>query len=177
MSTQTTPSHSEGGIIHILTKVVETIASAAIVIMVILVVLEVLLRSTFGFSFGFVDEIVAYLVVLITFFGACVTFKNRALFKVEIFYGKIPKKIRRVFDLIHSFLSLVLCFTLIYYSFFLVSSSYERQTVSPTKLETPLYIPQLIIPIGLIILVIFIIDFAFPNLFRSKSVKITEDNE
>ena len=173
MSVETPPSRSERGAIHRLSRVVETIASLAIVIMVVLVVLEVLLRSTIGFSFGFVDELVSYLVVFVTFFGVCVTFKNRALFKVEIFYERVPETARKVLDLIHSALALVLCFLLIYYAFFLISSSYSRGTVSPTKLETPLYIPQLIIPAGLVILVVFIFDFARARLFRAKTKQST----
>jgi len=160
MTDNTTSSPAPKGVMHKLSKAVETIASIAIVIMVCLVVLEVLLRSTIGFSFGFVDELVAYLVVLTTFFGVCVTFRSKALFRVEMFYSRLSRKSRAVLDIIHSVLSLVLCFLLIYYAFFLISSSFSRGTISQSKLETPLYIPQMIIPAGLIILAIFIFDFA-----------------
>ncbi len=177
MSVNTAPSHPERGVISKLSKIVETIASAAIVIMVFLVVLEVLLRTAIGFSFGFVDELVSYLVVLITFFGVCITFRNKALFKVEMFYAKLSRKSRRALDIVHSALSLLLCLPLIYYAFFLISSSFKRGTVSPTKLETPLYIPQLIIPAGLIILAIFIIDFAWSRIVTPKSNKTTKIEE
>jgi TRAP-type C4-dicarboxylate transport system permease small subunit len=177
MSVNTTPSQPQSGVVHYLSKGVETIASVAIVIMVSLVVLEVLLRSTIGFSFGFVDELVSYLVVIVTFFGVCITFRNKALFRVEMFYGRLSQRSRRVLDTIHAVLSLVLCFTLIYYAFFLISSSFSRGTVSQSKLETPLYIPQLIIPTGLIILAIFILDFARSRFCTSKSHQIIKGEE
>ena len=169
MSVPKMPTQPDRGAMKILYNFVETIASVAIVVMVCLVVLEVLLRSTIGFSFGFVDELVSYLVVLTTFFGVCVTFRNNALFKVEMFYAKLSRASRRVLDVFHAVLSLGLCSILIYYAFFLISSSFRRGTFSQSKLETPLYIPQLIIPIGLIILVFFILDFARVRLFTSKS--------
>ncbi len=169
MSVPSSSSPGERGPFKKLSQVVGTIASAAVVIMVTMVVLEVFLRSTIGFSFGFVDELVAYLVIFTTFFGVCITFRNQALFKVELFYGKLPRKVQVIFDLIHSVLSLILCGVLVYYAFFLISSSYSRGTVSPTKLETPLYIPQMIIPAGLIILAVFIVEFACSRLFAKNN--------
>jgi TRAP-type C4-dicarboxylate transport system permease small subunit len=169
MSDNVSPSPSERGLIYKLSKVVEAIASAAIVLMVVLVILEVLLRTTIGFSFGFADELVSYLVVLITFFGVTITFRDNALFKVELFYKSLSKKGRRVLDFIHSVLSVGLCSLLIYYAFFLIKSSYSRGTISQTKLETPLYIPQLMIPVGLIVLVIFLIDFVRRSCFTAGS--------
>ena len=172
MSAPIMPPQSDRGAIQTLYNVVEAVASVAIVVMVCLVVLEVLLRSTFGFSFGFVDELVSYLVVLITFFGVCVTFRSKALFRVEMFYAKLSQTSRRIMDIIHAVLSLGLCGILIYYAFFLISSSFTRGTISQSKLETPLYIPQLIIPTGLIILVVFILDFARERFCTSKSQNI-----
>ncbi len=177
MSVPVAPPPSEKGAIQTLYNGVETIASVAIVIMVCLVVLEVLLRSTIGFSFGFVDELVSYLVVFITFFGVCVTFRSRALFKVEMFYAKLSTTSRKVMDIFHSILSLGLCGILIYYAFFLISSSYTRGTISQSKLETPLYIPQLIIPVGLIVLVIFILDFVRERLCAAKSATVNSAGE
>ncbi len=169
MSVAKMPTQQDRGAMKTLYNVVETIASVAVVLMVCLVVLEVLLRSTIGFSFGFVDELVSYLVVLVTFFGVCVTFRNNALFKVEMFYAKLSEASRRILDIFHALLSLGLCGILIYYAFFLISSSFRRGTISQSKLETPLYIPQLIIPVGLIILAVFLIDFARVRFFKSKS--------
>ena len=172
MSVAKMPTQQNRGAMKTLYNVVETIASVAVVLMVCLVVLEVLLRSTIGFSFGFVDELVSYLVVVVTFFGVCVTFRNNALFKVEMFYAKLSEGTRRVLDIFHAVLSLGLCGILIYYAFFLISSSFRRGTISQSKLETPLYIPQLIIPVGLIILVVFLIDFARIRFCKSNSQNI-----
>lgn len=177
MSDMASPSPQERGFINKLSKVVEFIASLAIVLMVVLVILEVLLRTTIGYSFGFADELVSYLVVTITFFGVTITFRDKALFKVEIFYKRLSKKSRKVLDFIHSLLSVGLCSLLIYYAFFLISSSYTRGTISQTKLETPLYLPQLLIPVGLIVLVIFTIDFVRSSCFSSESASDAEIEE
>ncbi len=177
MSEHKMPPQSDRGAVQTLYNVVETVASVAVVVMVCLVVLEVLLRSTIGFSFGFVDELVSYLVVLITFFGVCVTFRNKALFRVEMFYAKLSGTSRKCLDIFHAVLSLALCGVLIYYAFFLISSSFTRGTISQSKLETPLYIPQLIIPAGLIILAVFILDFARLRLCAGKSQNIVTEVE
>ena len=66
---------------------------------------------------------------------------------------------------------------LIYYAFFLISSSYTRGTISQTKLETPLYIPQMLIPIGLIVLAVFIIDFIRTRCFTAAAEGAAETEE
>ncbi|MBN1956720.1 MAG: TRAP transporter small permease subunit [Desulfuromonadales bacterium] len=174
MSVDNCPSLLEGGVIKKLYKVVEAVASWAVIAMVVLVVVEVLMRSTTGFSFGYVDELVSFLVVTVTFFGVCVTFMHQSLFKVEFFYKNLPEKGRKALDLFHSLLSLGLCFILIRYAFFLISSSYRRGTVSQSKLEIPLYLPQLLIPIGLIVLSIFILYFVYKR-FTAKPTSSVEE--
>ena len=147
-----------------LSRFVNTIASISVVLIVLLVVVEVALRSTIGFSLGFVEEIVSYLVVAVTFFGACVSFRKQAFFKVGFFYDKLSDRIKKVLDILHVLISLIFCLPLFYFSIFLVISSFSRKTVAPTLLETPLFIPQIIIPVGMLFLIIFLLEFGILRL-------------
>jgi len=153
-----------------------TIASFAAVAIVILVVAEVALRSTIGFSFGFVEEIVSYLVVAVTFFGACFSFRKQAFFKVCFFYEMLGPRLRKLLDLAHTLIALLFCLPLFYYSIFLVISSYTRKTEAPTPLATPLYIPQLLIPAGMFVLLFFLFEFGILRL-RSTELESTEQTE
>lgn len=164
--------NTQKGLFQPIGHLVSSIASVAILAIVMLVVAEVTLRSTIGFSFGFVEEIVSYLAVAVTFFGACVSFRKQAFFKVNFIYDKLPSGVRRGFDFAHSLFALLFCMPLLYYSAFLVYSSYTRKTVAPTTLSTPLFIPQLIIPIGIFCLIGFIGEFAWIRL-RNGEMEIS----
>lgn len=158
-----------------LSRFVSTIASIAVVLIVLLVVVEVALRSTIGFSLGFVEEIVSYLVVAVTFFGACVSFKKQAFFKVCFFYDKLSSKAKRLLDIAHALIALVFCLPLFYFSIFLVISSYTRKITAPTLLGTPLYIPQLIIPVGMLLLIFSIGEFGVTRLLTPKDNKLVSE--
>ena len=152
------------------------LASIAAVSIVVLVFAEVVLRSTIGFSFGFVEEIVSYLVVAVTFFGACVSFRKQAFFKVNFFYGKLSQTIRKLLDISHAIISLAFCLPLLYYSIFLVFSSYTRKTEAPTTLATPLFIPQMIIPAATLLLIFFLGEFAILRLRNSSNTLSDHEN-
>lgn len=161
-----------------LSRLVSTIASIAVVVIVLLVVTEVALRSTIGFSLGFVEEIVSYLVVAVTFFGACVSFRKQAFFKVGFFYNKLSRKVKKVFDVAHSLIALLFCIPLFYFSIFLVISSYTRKTAAPTLLGTPLFIPQLIIPVGMALLIFFVVEFGITRLSHpQKTPSVSEETK
>lgn len=61
-------------------------------------------------------------------------------------------------------LSLAVCGVLIWYTLQLVLSSWSRGNVAPTFLMTPLWMPQLLIPLGLTFTAIFIIERAIITL-------------
>ncbi len=167
---------SRKGLSDSLNRFVSTLASIAVVAIVVLVVAEVALRSTIGFSFGFVEEIVSYLVVAVTFFGACVSFRKQAFFKVNFFYDKLSQNIRKLLDIAHAFIALIFCIPLLYYSIFLVFSSYTRKTAAPTTLATPLFIPQIIIPVATLVLIFFLGEFAMSRLGNSGNTLSGQEN-
>lgn len=57
-----------------------------------------------------------------------------------------------------SLLGVGVCGVLIWQTCRLVASSYTRGNVAPTVLMTPLWIPQMLLPFGLAVIAVFLIE-------------------
>jgi len=134
-------------------------------VLVSLVVLEVFLRSVFGTSLGFVEEVTGYLVVAITLFGAALAVRSDSLFKVQVIFDAFPSSLRRILRVLFALIGLAICLVFICKTSLLVDSSFSRGKFPPTVLNTPLWIPQLIMPIGFSVIGLFLIEHIL-NVFR-----------
>lgn len=120
-----------------------------IVFLAVLVTAEVVCRSFFGFSLYVVEEIGGYLLVAIVFLGMPITLADGTLFRVEYLIERLSHRGQLVLMLFYNLLSLVGVAVLDWQLIKLVVDSYSRAVVAPTILRTPLYLPQLIMVIGM----------------------------
>ena len=149
-----------------LEKIVNVVTSLMLVSLTILVSLEVLLRSAFGYSLGFVEEVSGYLVAGICLLGAAMAVRSNSLFQVEVISNKLSSSWRRYIDIIFAIVSIFICIVLAWKTFDLVSSSFNRGKISPTVLRTPLWIPQIMLPIGFLVIGTFITERLLILLFK-----------
>ncbi len=127
---------------------------AALVIMMLLITAEVAVRSLFNYSLQFTDELSGYLLVAVTFLGISISLKEGAVFRVDFLHRRLAARVRTALDLVFQMLSFVFTVLLDYQVIRLVVSSYERDVTAPTLLGTPLYVPQLIMPVGVSLMVL-----------------------
>jgi TRAP-type C4-dicarboxylate transport system permease small subunit len=130
----------------------------ALVSLVLLVCAEIVARSFFSYSLKVMEELAGYLVVGLTLFGASLSLRSNSLFQVGFVLHALPAALQRVLNLLFQLISLGVCAVLIWQTGKLVLSSYARGNVAPTTLMTPLWIPQLLVPLGLLMIAIFIIE-------------------
>ncbi len=131
-----------------------------VVVMVVLVSSEVVCRSVFGFSLQITHEVAGYLLVSVTFLSIGVSLHDRALFRVEFLFSRVPRRAQHGFQLLFTTLALVFSVILDHQLIRLVASSYARGVREATILGTPLYLPQLVMPIGVsLMIVVLFVDF------------------
>jgi TRAP-type transport system small permease protein len=119
-----------------------------------LIIAEVVARSFFATSLQFVDEYASYALVWLTYLGISVALHDGALFSVELVSDRLGRRIRAALQVVWDILGLGFSVTLVWQSVRQVLSSYEREMVAPTVLATPLWLPQLVMPIGGALLVL-----------------------
>lgn len=137
-----------------------------IIAMVLVIAAEVVCRGFFNFSLQIAHEVAGYLLVAATFLGIGISLHDRALFRVEFLYSRLPARgqhgLQLVFDLLALGFGVVLDQQLIR----LVMSSYARGVREATILATPLYVPQIVMPVGVSLMIIVLLAHIWGN-FRA----------
>lgn len=121
----------------------------ALTVMAVGIVAEIVARSVFDYSFLSVDEVSGYLLVAVIFLGLAVAVHDNALFRVEILTERLSASKAQALDWLLSLVFIGFLLVLDYQCFQLAMDSLSGSYTAPTLLGTPLYIPQLLMPIGL----------------------------
>jgi TRAP-type C4-dicarboxylate transport system permease small subunit len=129
----------------------------------LLITIEVFVRKVFSISIGGADEIVGYAFAIFTAISLPYALIHKANIRIDIFYRKLPDKVRPYLDLFaHICLSgFVILLTLSAYD--LATNSFMSNSRAISPLGTLLYIPQSIWLVGLItfsltLIVLFILS-------------------
>lgn len=143
-----------------LSRSATVVSAVTLIALTLLIATEALLRSFADYSIDFVHELSGYGVALLTLVGGAVSLRERGFFRVSFFFERLPYAVRRVLLWIHVLLALVFCVALLRYTAQLALGSYQGGNQSSTTLATPLYIPQIVLPIGGILLIVFLVEIA-----------------
>ncbi|MGE8941997.1 TRAP transporter small permease [Leptospira interrogans] len=132
-------------------------AGVALVAMIAIVFGEIVSRNMFGVSLQLSEEVAGYLLVALCFLGFVGSYRSGDLMRIEMIYDLFPSHQRAIADILFDGIALVAVIIVNYFTSRFVWSSYTRGTVAPTLLETPLWIPQLFMPLGLSILAVALV--------------------
>lgn len=115
----------------------------------IVVFVDVVLRYFFSRSIFIADELSIYFMIYVAFLGAAMTMKQGAHIKVDLLYKRLPKKACLWLDAVTMIVGTIICFIMTYQCALWVQYTYKTNYISPSILETPMWIPMSVIPIGL----------------------------
>ncbi len=149
---------SAGPVFDLLARSVRLLTGAVLVALVILVCSEAFLRGAFNYSLGFAEEVTAYGVVMLTLFGAALALRQGVLFQVNILFDSLPRRAQMVLRCAFYLLALAICVVFIWKTKDLVISSFSRGKFAPTVLQTPLWVPQLLLPSGFVFIALFVVE-------------------
>jgi TRAP-type C4-dicarboxylate transport system permease small subunit len=125
--------------------------------LVLLVAAEVVLRSGFNLSLLAADEYSGYIVVALVFLGIPYALFHDALLRVDFLFDRLRGKRKVVLSLIFDVVCLAITAVLGFYLTRMVVTTFERGTFSSTPAMTPLWIPQAVMPIGLLLTAIILV--------------------
>lgn len=116
--------------------------------MMLVVAIDVFMRAAFGFSLQVSEELAGYLLVALVFSSLAIVAKQGALLRVDFLFLLLGERTQRALDRIYALLGVLFVSVWTYQLGRLVWSSYQREMATNTVLATPLWIPQVIMPIG-----------------------------
>ncbi len=132
-----------------------------LLVLSLLVGFEVISRKLFNFSLQGVDEIGGYVLAMVVAFGLSHTLIHRAHTRIDVILGWLPKSFQPALHFT-AFASLGgFAVFMAWRAITTLGESIEYQSIASTPLQTPLWIPQSIWALGLVIFAILSVAFAF----------------
>lgn len=128
------------------------LAVASVAFMVLLVVVEVIARRFFKVSTQVSVEFSGYLLVSMTFLSLAYVARSDGFLRVETFYERATGRTKQVIDVAMSAMALLYSAVLLHYVAKYVLRTYHLGTLSVFHSQTPLWIPQVPMAVGLAIL-------------------------
>ena len=155
-----------------LANIGKNIAVLAIIAMTLIVAANTIFRALPGIrSFTFTEEYTGYLFIAVAFLGLAETFRSGNHVRVTILRNLMKPKLRR---LLEAFMTLIAIAVITIIGWFGVKLFWEGITSgerAQTVVQTPLWIPQALVPVGSAIFLLVLICHLGIQLSRPHSWK------
>jgi TRAP-type C4-dicarboxylate transport system permease small subunit len=122
--------------------------------MIVLIGAEAVARNVFATSLQVTDEIGGYLLVAMTFLSMSVAEAHGAFHRVELIQSRLSETVRMVSQIAFDLMSLAASVIVTWQLTRLTLNSWRAEDVAPTPLQTPLWLPQSTMAIGMALLCI-----------------------
>lgn len=120
-------------------------------LIVLLISAEIVLRSLFNTSTLISDEYSAYFFVGVVLSGLAFTLKEDAHIRITLLTSILGEKGRAVFDILAIITAMAITSFALYHTSIMVFESWQLGMRADSISETPIYISQMVIPLGLLI--------------------------
>ena len=134
------------------------VGAVCLLLVALIVTFEVFMRYVFKAPTTWVAELSVYLCMAIGLLGAAYALKSDSHFTIDIFIDRLRPVNQRRMKILTNLMGLAYAFVFVHKGVEMVKFSYEMEDRSTGMLETPLWIPELLIPIGGLLLVLQFIN-------------------
>jgi TRAP-type C4-dicarboxylate transport system permease small subunit len=159
------------GAIGLLSTVGMYVSGVGVFIMSVLITIEITGRYLFGFSLLVVDEWSGYLLVIVTFLGLAYTMKTKGFLQIDFLINGLSQRSRHLFNIFLVLIALAYSFVIGWKLVIYTWLNYSTGAVSVSISQTPLYIPQLFMPLGIFLLVLELIREAITSIQDLMTLK------
>lgn len=144
------------------------LASLLFIALVGLILTEIVLRSFFDTSTLLADEYSGYFYLAAIFLGLAYTFKEGAHIRINILTSRLNTKKNRYVDIVAGLISVGVLAFMLYRSMLLVIDAYELEMLSEMVSETPIYLTQLAMPVGITFFMFSVLAFVFERIHHDS---------
>lgn len=144
-----------------LTKMGAYLSAFILVSLVSLILIEIFIRSLFDMSTMIADEYSGYFYLASIFFGLAYTFSSDSHIRINIITSRLSKKANRKIDILAALITLAVLAFALYRTALFTYDSYSLEMLSENVSETPLYLTQLAMPIGITMFMLAVVLFIF----------------
>lgn len=130
----------------------EIVCGLFLMAMIVLIGAEAIARNLFGTSLQITDEVGGYLLVAITFLSMSVAEAHGGFHRVEFVQARLKVQARLVSQITFDLISLVAAGLVTWQLTRLTLNAWRAEDVAPTPLQTPLWLPQSAMAVGMALL-------------------------
>ncbi|MBO8087245.1 MAG: TRAP transporter small permease [Marichromatium sp.] len=142
--------------------------STSLILLVVLVLVEIVGRSFFDYSTMIADEYSGYLYLSIVFFGLAYGLNTDSHIRITIITSRVSEEANRWIDIVAGTLGLIVMGTVIFYAWELVLDTKLMDMVSEGVSETPLYLTQIPMVVGSVLLFIALLSFTLERIAHDR---------
>ena len=135
------------------------LASLLLVSLVCLVLTEIVIRHFFDMSTMIADEYSGYIYLASIFLGLAYTFNEKAHIRINIVTSRLSEKSNNIIDMVTGIISIVALSFVFYRTILFTYDSYQMEMLSEAVSETPLYLTQVVMPLGMALFILSILMF------------------
>jgi TRAP-type C4-dicarboxylate transport system permease small subunit len=148
-------------------QVTAYLSAVGLVLMIGHILLEIALRNFFGTSTYVLDEFVGYATAAITFNTLGYAFERGVLIRVNFILNAFAHDVRvsTLLETAATFLTLMVVGLAGYHVFGSVMRSYQRGALSETVAEVPMWIPETLMLVGLLVFWVLLLMRFLASLF------------
>jgi TRAP-type C4-dicarboxylate transport system permease small subunit len=125
------------------------VAMWGIFAMMLLIITDIVMRAVVNRSTLIAEEVGGYLLVLVAYLAMAETLKQGRHIRVDLFVKRLPDRLRARLGIVLSFIGFVALMVVIWRAVIMVYRSYLGNVIIPGILMTPVYLPQILVIIGL----------------------------
>ncbi len=162
-------------ILNVITNITGVVAGLLVLFTGFMIVYEVICRSIFNAPTEWVMEISTYCVVVAGFLGMGVAYAGKKHIHVDILISRLSPKARCYIEFGTAFIGAFYSLIFMQQSWEMAMFSLEINNCAPTTLSTPLWIPQISMPIGLLVLLLQIIRTILVDFIKIKNNDFSEE--
>ncbi|RXJ81969.1 TRAP transporter small permease subunit [Arcobacter sp. F2176] len=140
------------------------LSSLLLISLVLLILTEIFIRYFFDMSTMIADEYSGYLYLAAIFLGLAYTFNEDAHIRINILTSKMSQKSNRFIDIFAGLITIAILVFALYRTILFTYDSYDMQMVSEGVSETPLYLTQLVMPLGISLFILAVLTFVLKGL-------------
>lgn len=138
-------------VVRVLSEAANRVSGVAVVLMIVLIVTEVFVRKAFNLSTNLCDEYTGYFQATVIFMTLAQCFRENRHINVDLILRRLSLPARRWIGIINNVIALGFVLLLFYAGWHLAWSSYSYGSTSYGPSNTPLFIPQAVVVVGLAI--------------------------
>ncbi|WP_236614577.1 TRAP transporter small permease [Sporomusa ovata] len=141
-------------IIQKVTSLATVLAGLFILATAVIVCYEVIARGLFDAPTEWSLELSVYLVLASGFLGLAATYADDKHIRVDILTARLSERSNACLTIFVGIVVTGMCFVFLVESWDMVLTSYQMNNTSPSTLRVPLFIPQLSLPVGFLLLLL-----------------------